>query len=242
MTVPTAETVPLILAGGRGTRIAGLFPSLPKPAIPVGGRPFLGWILSQLAEVGFTKVVISGGHLYNVLKAEITPAVPAGMEVRWIEETVPLGTGGGAIHAARESGLQPAHWLVMNGDSYLGGDWSVRMAFKKGGEACLVACQMADTGRYGRLEVVDGWLESFQEKQAGGPGLINAGIYFLPRIWLNENVKVISQSMETELIPGWLAAGRTIRVEQVEAPFLDIGTPEDFQKSESFFLSQKGMP
>ena len=242
MTVPTAETVPLILAGGRGTRIAGLFPSLPKPAIPVGGKPFLGWILSQLAEVGFTKVVISGGHLFEVLKSKIGPYVPTGMEVIWVEEPTPLGTGGGAIHAARESGLQPAHWLVMNGDSYLGGDWPARMAAKKGGEPCLVACQMADTGRYGRLEVVDGRLESFQEKQAGGPGLINAGIYFLPRIWLNENVKPIPQSMETELIPGWLAAGRTIRVEEVQAPFFDIGTPEDFQKAELFFLRQKGMP
>ncbi|NBS13877.1 MAG: nucleotidyltransferase, partial [Verrucomicrobia bacterium] len=96
--------------------------------------------------------------------------------------------------------------------------------------------------RYGRLEVTEGKLKSLQEKKSGGPGLVNAGIYFLPRIWLNENVKEISQSMETELIPGWLSAGRTIRVEQVEAPFLDIGTPEDFQKAEPFFLCQKGMP
>lgn len=238
MTVPTAVTVPLILAGGKGTRIAGLFPDLPKPAISVGRKPFLGWILSQLAGAGFTQVVISGGHLFKVLKSKIRPHVPPGMEVIWVEETTPLGTGGGAIHAVRESGLRPEYWLVLNGDSYSGGDWPVRMAMKKGREACLVACRIADTGRYGRLEVVDGRLRSFQEKQAGGPGLINAGIYFLPRIWLNENVKPIPQSMETDLIPGWLAAGRTIRVEVMEAPFIDIGTPEDFQKADHFFLTQ----
>jgi D-glycero-alpha-D-manno-heptose 1-phosphate guanylyltransferase len=242
MTVPTAVTMPLILAGGRGTRMAGLFPELPKPAIPVAGKAFLAWVLSQLAGVGFSKVVISGGHLFEVLKAKISPHVPAGMEVIWVQESKPLGTGGGAMHAARASGLQPQHWLVMNGDSYLGGDWPHLMASKKNGEACLVARQVADTGRYGRLEVTEGMLKSLQEKKSGGPGLINAGIYFLPRIWLNENVKEISQSMETELIPGWLSAGRTIRVEQVEAPFLDIGTPEDFQKAEPFFLCQKGMP
>ena len=242
MTVPTAVTVPLILAGGRGTRMAGLFPELPKPAIPVAGKAFLAWVLSQLAGVGFSKVVISGGHLFEVLKAKIGPHVPAGMEVIWVQESKPLGTGGGAMHAARASGLQPQHWLVMNGDSYLGGDWPHLMASKKNGEACLVARQVADTGRYGRLEVTEGKLKSLQEKKSGGPGLINAGIYFLPRIWLNENVKEVSQSMETELIPGWLSAGRTIRVEQVEAPFIDIGTPEDFQKAEPFFLCQKGMP
>ena len=242
MTVPTAATVPLILAGGKGTRIARLFPDLPKPAIPVGGKPFLAWILRQLDGAGFTKVVISGGHLFQVLKSKIGPYVPTGMEVIWVEEPTSLGTGGGATYAARESRLQPTRWLVMNGDSYLGGDWPMRMAMQKGGEASLVACQIANTGRYGRLEVVDGRLKTLQEKQAGGPGLINAGVYFLPRIWLNENVKQISRSMETELIPCWLAAGRTIRVEQVEAPFLDIGTPEDFQKAELFFLRQKGMP
>ena len=96
----------------------------------------------------------------------------------------------------------------------------------------------ADTGRYGRLKVVDGRLKSFQEKQAGGPGLINAGIYFLPRIWLNENVNAIPRSMEMDLIPGWLAAGRTILAEVISAPFLDIGTPEDFQKADRFFLTQ----
>ena len=242
MTVPTAATVPLILAGGKGTRIARLFPDLPKPAIPVGGKPFLARILSQLAGAGFTKVVISGGHLFEVLKSKIGPYVPTGMDVVWVEEPTPLGTGGGAIYAARESRVQPTHWLVMNGDSYLGGDWPMRMAMQKGGKASLVAYQVADTGRYGRLEVIDGRLKTFQEKQSGGPGLINAGIYFLPRIWLNENVKQTSQSMETELIPGWLVAGRTIRVEEVQAPFFDIGTPEDFQKAELFFLRQKGMP
>jgi len=235
MTLPMAVTVPLILAGGRGTRIAGLFPDQPKPAIPVGGKPFLAWILAQLAGAGFFKVVISGGHLFEVLKVKIGPHVPAGMEVIWIQETKPLGTGGGAIHAARESGLQPNHWLVMNGDSYLGGDWPNLIAAKKDGGACLVARYVVDTGRYGRLKAVDGRLKSFQEKKTVGGGLINAGIYFLPCIWLNENVKEFPQSMETDLMPDWLAAGRTIRVEQVEAPFLDIGIPESLDAAESFF-------
>ena len=237
MTVPTAVTVPLILAGGRGTRMAGLFPELPKPAIPVAGKAFLAWVLSQLAGVGFSKVVISGGHLFEVLKAKIGPHVPAGMEVIWVQESKPLGTGGGAMHAARASGLQPQHWLVMNGDSYLGGDWPHLMASKKNGEACLVARQVADTGRYGRLEVTEGKLKSLQEKKSGGPGLINAGIYFLPRIWLNGVMKQGALSMENDLIPGWLSEGHTIRVQEADAPFLDIGTPEDYAKADTFFAN-----
>ena len=141
------------------------------------------------------------------------------------------------MHAARASGLQPQHWLVMNGDSYLGGDWPRLMASKKNGEACLVARQVADTGRYGRLDVNHGKLIGFREKQGGGEGLINAGIYLLPGIWLNGVMKQGALSMENDLIPGWLSEGHTIRVQEADAPFLDIGTPEDYAKADTFFAN-----
>jgi hypothetical protein len=74
----------------------------------------------------------------------------------------------------------------------------------------------------------------------GGEGVINAGIYFLPSIWLNEEVKHEAFSMENDLIPLWLSEGRKIRVEEVDTPFLDIGTPEDYRQAESFFTSLGG--
>lgn len=238
MTGPEHATVPLILAGGRGTRIAGLFPDLPKPAIPVAGRPFLAWILAQLSRAGFPEVVISGGYLFEVLREKILPHIPAGMKVTWIQETQPLGTGGGVFHAVSASGLHPIHWLVINGDSYLGGDWPLQGRHLPKGEAVLVARSVVDTGRYGRLEVVDGELREFREKQDRGPGRINAGIYFLPHIWLNQRVRELPRSMETDLIPGWIRGGKKIRVWETGAPFLDIGTPEDFQKADALFASQ----
>lgn len=229
------DTVPLILAGGRGTRIAALFPEVPKPAIPVAGKPFLAWILIQLLQAGFQRVVISGGHLFEVLKEKISPHVPAGMDIIWVQENTPLGTGGGVIYAVAHSGLHPKHWLVMNGDSYLGGDWVRRVAPSGRESACLVARKVEETGRFGRLEVVEGSLRKFQEKQGGGPGLINAGIYFFPHLWLNKEVSGQPKSVETDLIPGWIASGKKIHVMVMDTPFLDIGTPDDFQKAESLF-------
>ena len=227
--------IPLILAGGRGTRIAGIYPDLPKPAIPVCGKPFLAWILNQLSKADFTKVVISGGHLFAVLKEKISPHIPDGMEVIWVQEKTPLGTGGGVIYAVAHSGLHPKHWLVMNGDSYLGGGWASRARPRGHGDACLVARRVEEAERFGRLEVAEGALRKFQEKQGSGSGLINAGIYFFPHVWLNKEVSGQPKSVETDLIPGWIASGKKIHVTVMDTPFLDIGIPDDFQKAESFF-------
>jgi len=229
--------VPLILAGGRGTRIAQLFPDLPKPAVPAGRQPLLVWILAQLAKAGFARVVISGGYLFDMLRKTIEPRLPKGMEVVWVREMQPLGTGGGVLHAVQQSGLNAKRWLVMNGDSYLAGNWVETMVNTDPSEAWMVARKVKDTSRYGRLEVNQGELVAFREKQGGGEGLINAGIYLLPGIWLNEVMKQEALSMENDLIPGWLAEGRKIRIQEVDAPFLDIGTPEDYARADTFFVS-----
>ena len=232
--------VPLILAGGRGTRISQLFPDLPKPTVPVAGKPFLAWILEQLSKADFTKVVISGGHLFDVLRSEIEPHIPRNIGVVWVNERKPLGTGGGVIHAVRESGLNPKNWLVMNGDSYLAGEWVQTMKESNPLEACIVARKVGDTGRYGRLEAKQGELVAFLEKQGGGEGLINAGIYLLPNIWLNGVMEQGVLSMENDLVPRWLDEGRKIRIQEVDAPFLDIGTPDDYARADAFFADVEG--
>jgi len=233
--------VPLILAGGRGTRISQLFPNLPKPAVSAGGEPFLVWILEQLSKAGFSKVVISGGHLFDVLRSEIEPHIPRSLGVVWVNEREPLGTGGGVMHAVRESGLSPKSWLVMNGDSYLAGEWVQIMKESNPSEAWIVARKVGDTGRYGMLEANRGELVAFREKQGGGEGLINAGIYLLPDIWLNGVMKQGAVSMENDLIPGWLLEGRKIQIHEVDAPFLDIGTPEDYAMADTFFTNLEGL-
>ena len=234
--------VPLILAGGRGIRIAALFPELPKPAVPAGGKPFLVWILEQLSKANFTKVVISGGHLFDVLRSEIEPHIPRNIGVVWVNERKPLGTGGGLVHAVRESGLIPNNWLVMNGDSYLAGEWVQTMKESNPLEAWILARKVGDTGRYGRLEAKQGEMVTFREKQGVGEGLINAGIYLLPSIWLNGVMEQGVLSIENDLIPRWLAEGRKIRIQEVDTPFLDIGTPDDYARADAFFSDVEGRP
>jgi D-glycero-alpha-D-manno-heptose 1-phosphate guanylyltransferase len=232
---PAGEIIPLLLAGGRGTRIAHLYPDLPKPAVPVAGRPFLAWLLNQLSKAGFSRAVVSSGHLAAKLESETAPWIPDGMSVTWIEESAPLGTGGGAIHTALHSAIAPAHWLIMNGDSYLAGDWPERLIQVAPAEMAIVAREMNDTGRYGRLMAGPGdRLLSFSEKTESGPGLINAGIYRIPGAWLRDLPSDQYVSMEVNLIPAWLRQGRGIRLIRSTASFLDVGTPESLLAAEEF--------
>lgn len=235
--MPTSELVPLILAGGRGTRIAHVFPNLPKPAVPVAGQPFLAWIIRQLNEAGFTEAVISTGHLASRLRSDLAPRIPVGMRLTWVEEPFALGTGGGAAYAACHCGLTPSHWLVLNGDSFLASDWPRRVRSLRTPAMTIVALHVDETRRYGRLVAGPiGRLTAFAEKAASGPGMINAGIYVIPSPWLAEVPREKVCGMETELIPGWLGEGRPIEVLQSTGDFLDVGTPESLERAEDFIL------
>ena len=236
MSATPISLIPLILAGGKGTRIAHLHPNLPKPALPVAGRPFLAWILHQLASSGFSSAVIASGYQATELRREIEAFAPKKMKICWIAEKSPLGTGGGAAWSARSSGLRPIDWLVMNGDSYLAGKWPDKILRMEG--AALVARELSDTGRFGRLEEKEGRLVRFSEKASGGPGWINAGIYRIPSLWLEEVREGAAASMETDLFPAWLREGREIAVLKESGAFLDIGTPESLAMADDFMRRQ----
>lgn len=226
------DVIPLVLAGGRGTRLAGVRTDLPKPALPVAGRPFLAWILEQLGVAGFDRAVVSSGHLADVLEREVQPFVPVGMDIRWLVETRPLGTAGGMAFAARGSGWTADRWLVMNGDSCLVGDWPAGIRATDGG--VIVAHRLEDVSRYGAVVVEDGRLRGFAEKGRTGPGLGNAGIYAWPAAWLADIAVDSLTSLETDVLPRWLEAGRRIRVIEQDGPFIDIGTPESLAAAEEF--------
>lgn len=239
-----SEPIPLILAGGQGHRIAHLYPGLPKPAIPIAGRPFIAWILFQLKSFGFNRVFISLGYQAEVMKNRVQPFIPRGMKVDWSIEQAPLGTGGAISATVQNSGCHPDYWLVMNGDSFLAENWACKIAPLKESvvSGSIIAFHGEDMTRYGgiQMESQSSNLISINEKSSSGPGLINAGIYCLPHEWLQESFQEGEVSLERTLIPSWLAINRTLKVITSTAPFIDIGTPESLREAEQFmFLIKK---
>ena len=79
MSLELSQVEAVVLAGGFGTRIAHLLEGVPKPMVPVGGRPFLEWVVRYLARQRIPKVILSTGHLAEVIEAHFQPQPVAGV-------------------------------------------------------------------------------------------------------------------------------------------------------------------
>ncbi len=232
---PIANTCAVVLAGGAGTRIRHLYPSLPKPFIPAAGRPFIAWVLRHLADQGVGRAIVSLGHLAERGEAALADCRDVGIPVTVVREPNPLGTAGGFLFAA-ESASDAELFVLANGDSLLLADFAPawRRLTDAQCDGVLLGVEMADAARYGRMLIDrDSRLVGFREKRPGA-GVINAGIYFLRRRLFDFPVAHRPLSMETELIPSLLARGARLEVCACSAPFLDIGTPETVELASDF--------
>jgi D-glycero-alpha-D-manno-heptose 1-phosphate guanylyltransferase len=236
MSLELSQVVAVVLAGGFGTRVAHLLAGIPKPMAQVAGKPFVEWVVRWLARQGIPKVLLSTGHLAEVVERHFQPQPVAGVTTRCFAETRPLGTGGGFLNAARLSGESPAAWLVVNGDSLVFAD--LRLAVAELSEPAVagvvVGCTIADASRYGTLAMGPASeLRGFTEKRPG-KGVINAGVYLLRNTLLPQVPATLPLSFEQEVFPQLIARGILLEVCAVDAPFLDIGTPDSLRQAESF--------
>jgi D-glycero-alpha-D-manno-heptose 1-phosphate guanylyltransferase len=241
MSLELSQAVAVVLAGGFGTRVAHLLPGVPKPMVQVAGKPFLEWVVRCLARQGIPKVLLSTGHLAEVVERHFQRQPVAGVLTRCFAENRPLGTAGGFLNAARLSGEHPEAWLVVNGDSLVFADLKLAAAELGNPDAVgvVVGCAVADASRYGTLDMGPGGeLRGFTEKRPGR-GVINAGIYLLRDSLLGQFPRAQPLSFEQEVFPHWVARGVRLKVCAVDAPFLDIGTPESLRQAESFIQQSR---
>ncbi|MFZ5638495.1 MAG: nucleotidyltransferase family protein [Pseudomonadota bacterium] len=233
------EKIAIVLAGGFGTRLRSVVSDVPKPMARVAGRPFLELLLAHLARNGFGRVVLSVGYLAEVIRDHFGGSW-RGLQIDYAVESEPLGTGG-AIRAAL-SRCDGDHAYVFNGDTYLALDCAGTDALWARAQAqapIIVGRRVDDTARYGRLEVdADGRILRFLEKAAsGGPGLINAGAYVLPRAIVEEFPPAKRFSFETDYLREAVAR-RVFLTHETDAEFIDIGTPDDYARAQTLLASE----
>lgn len=223
----------LILAGGLGTRLAPLIRDLPKPLAQVAGRPFLTYLLEQVQAAGCTNVILSIGHLGHLIEEYFGDGHQYGLQLRYVRELKPLGTGG-AVALARPL-LDATTCLVLNGDSYCPLDLAALLAYhrRQGAWATIAAAQVTDPTLYGQLGLAaDDTIIDFREKgESAGPGYVNVGIYLLEQTVLQLLPFTTPCSLERDLFP--MLAGRGLYAFRQTAPFIDIGTPVTWQQAQT---------
>jgi NDP-sugar pyrophosphorylase family protein len=117
----------VIMAGGRGTRLAPYTTVLPKPLMPLGDRPILDVLIRQLVRAGVDRITISTGHLGGILEAWVRHQDDFGIPIDFLYESEPLGTAGalGFLDGAQST------FLAMNGDILTTLDYSALVRFHR---------------------------------------------------------------------------------------------------------------
>jgi D-glycero-alpha-D-manno-heptose 1-phosphate guanylyltransferase len=233
-----AQVEAMILAGGLGTRLRSMVSDRPKVLAEVWGRPFLAYLLDQLAASGITRVILCIGYLGEQIRDTFGDAydtADGSIQLSYSQETQLLGTGG-ALGLASEL-VRSSRVLVMNGDSFCGADLKSFSEFhqQKSTPVSMVLTQIADTARYGKVELTpDQRIVRFTEKgENQGLGWINGGIYLIESSLLANIPADRSVSLEAELFPQWIKQG--VYGYYSQGKFLDIGTPESYPLAKALF-------
>jgi D-glycero-alpha-D-manno-heptose 1-phosphate guanylyltransferase len=220
----------IVLAGGFGTRLQKIVSDLPKPMAPIAGQPFLEILLSMLGRKGFRRIVLSLGYLSEKIVDHFGNNF-AGMELINVIEDTPLGTGG-AVRKSLQHCISD-HVYVFNGDTYLDIEvQGIEALWQKNHLPIIVAREVEDSTRFGRLITENDRVLHFYEKGVSGRGLINAGSYVLPRNILDEFQLGYKFSLESDFLASAVERQKFNFILS-HGKFIDIGIPEDYEYAQS---------
>ena len=226
----------VILAGGKGTRLAPYTTVLPKPLMPIGDMPILEIVIRQLAQHGFTDITLAVGYLAELVIAYCGDGSKFGVNINYSREAEPLGTAGpiSLIPDLNES------FLVMNGDLLATLDYSAMWKHHtaRGAIATLASYRRDIKIDLGVIESENGWVEDYIEKPTYHYD-VSTGIYiFEPAIL--EHIERGSHLDLPELMLRLLKSGQKVNVYNFDGHWLDIGRHDDYEAAIQEFAMHRG--
>ena len=236
----------LILAGGKGTRLRPLTVYTPKPIVPVLNKPFLLYQIEILQRAGIKDITLSLNYQPDKIEQLVGNAAEYGVNLRFVTEPSPMGTGGAYKYAAddiRET------TVVFNGDILTDLDVAKLIEWhqEKKSEATLALFPVENPAAYGLVETdADDRVLQFREKPkleevaALTTKNINAGIYILEPTVLDLIPKNENCSFEYNVFPEILRSQKPFHAFVIENNYWrDIGTPTSYLQAHHDFLSGK---
>lgn len=217
----------IVLAGGLGTRLRTIVSDVPKPMAPIGDKPFLEKILKYLQKNNVTRVILSVGYKWEIIKNYFGNSYK-NIELIYSVEDNPLGTGG-AIKKAL--GLcENKEVFIINGDTLFDVDLSI-LKLESNNKLILSLKPMKSFDRYGCVETnVDGLVTTFTEKGFRDIGNINGGIYLMSKNIFDEFDLKENFSFEDFIKTNCERLNISTKI--FDRYFIDIGIPEDYEKAQ----------
>ncbi len=228
----------VILAGGKGTRLAPYTTILPKPLMPIDEKPILEIVIRQLASHGFQDITLAVGYLAELIMAVCGDGRRYGVHITYSHEETPLGTAGpiALVPDLAET------FLVMNGDLLCNLDFTAMLANHR---ARASVATLATFHREVRIDLgvveadQENWLKNYVEKPCYHY-LVSTGIYIFEPAVL-EFIPPGQRLDLPDLILKLSASGHKVNVYPFEGYWLDIGRSDDYEKAIEEFKMNRGL-
>ena len=222
----------VILAGGKGTRLAPYTSVLPKPLLPLGDRAILELVMHQLARQGFVDITLSVGHLAHLIEAVLGDGAGRSVDITYVREDVPLGTAGSLRLI---EGLEDT-FLVLNGDLVTTLDYRdlVRDHQASGNLLTIATKRRRVKIDYGVIAVEAGAgalhrVVRYEEKPVLDP-MVSMGIYVMePQVL--DFIPEGGYFDFPDLVQKLLDAGAPIGAFAYDGMWLDIGRHADYEEA-----------
>lgn len=224
-------TVGILLVGGRGTRLAPITSEIPKPMLPVAGKPVTEHQIIAAQRAGITTLVLATSYLSEVFIPYFGDGSKWGIDLRYAVEKEPLGTGGAIANAAAhlDKGASDEAVVIFNGDVLSQHNLSAQIEFHKKVDAdvTLHLIQVEDARAFGCVPTTaEGQVEEFLEKMENPvTNWINAGCYVFNREVIDSIPRDTVVSVERETFPSLISNKRRVFGYKEGAYWLDIGNP-----------------
>jgi NDP-mannose synthase len=226
----------VILAGGKGVRLAPLTEAIPKPLVPLGGMPVMEVVIRRLAAQGFTRITLAVGHLSELIQDYFQDGAPWGVDIDYSCEPEPLGTAGPLTLIPDLSDT----FLVMNADILTNLDFRELVEHHRrersiatiGAYECRVKIDLGVIIKNGR-----GRIRDYLEKPTSAY-LVSMGVYvFEPQVL--EYIENQTYLDFPDLVQRLLANRQQVGYYPFSGYWLDIGRHEDYERAQLEFAEKK---
>lgn len=229
------------MAGGRGTRIAELFPDIPKPLIPVDGIPILEREIRSLAAQGFDDIILTVGYLADKIISYFGDGSKLGVKIDYFVEKTPLGNAGALLRLQDKIGSEP--FLLLNADAAFDVDFRRMVEYHKQKGALVTLFTHPNSHPYdsgliiadkeGRVEQ---WLSKEDERPQWYDNRVNAGLHIIDPKVLEQAAKTVDLTkkvdLDRQLLKPLCGTGKVFCYDSPEY-VKDMGTPDRFHQVEN---------
>lgn len=223
----------LILAGGKGTRLRPITYEIPKPMVPIQGRPLLEHTIEFLKKHDIRDIIISIGFLGDKIREYFGDGSKLGVRISYVDETEPTGTAGPLRLAAPH--LKNHHFVMINGDNLFNLDLDnmIHNHFENNCLATIALASVNDPTKYGVARLKGQQITEFVEKpkmKDAPSNLINAGVYLLSPEVLKLVPNKMFSMIETEVFPQLIEKNQFYGY-VMEGQWLPAGTPDEYEQA-----------